>query len=104
MKLLVLVTTVGREEDAERIAAAAVERRLAACVHIDTIRSLYRWQGEVQRDTEHRLMFKTTDAAAPALQALILEMHPYELPALYSLPVVEATDAYRHWVVQEAGG
>ena len=103
MKLLLLSTTVGREEDARRIASAAVERRLAACVHIDAVQSVYRWQGAVQHDTEQRLTFKTTEAAAAALQALILELHPYELPALYTLPVVEASDAYRDWVVQETG-
>jgi periplasmic divalent cation tolerance protein len=103
MKLLLLSTTVGGDEDAQRIATAAVERRLAACVHIDTVQSVYRWQGAVQHDSEQRLTFKTTEAAAAALRALILELHPYELPALYTLPVVEASDAYRDWVVQETG-
>ncbi|MBL8346680.1 MAG: divalent-cation tolerance protein CutA [Rubrivivax sp.] len=101
MKLLLVCTTVGQVEDARRIATAAVERGLAACVHIDAIESVYRWQGALQQDTEQRLMFKTTDAAAPALRALILEMHPYELPALYTLEVSEASPAYAEWVVQQ---
>ncbi len=101
MKLQAVCTTVGQAEDARRIAAAAVERGLAACVHIDAIESVYRWQGALQHGTEQRLMFKTTAAAAPALRALILEMHPYELPALYALEVCEASPAYAEWVAQQ---
>ena len=101
MKLLLVCTTVGQAEEARRIAAAAVERGLAACVHIDAIESVYHWQGALQHDTEQRMTFKTTEAAAPALRALILEMHPYELPALYTLEVVEASPAYAEWVARQ---
>ena len=101
MRLVAVYTTVGNADDARRLATAAVERRLAACVHIDAIASVYRWRGAVQHDTEQRLVFKTTEAAAPALRALILEMHPYELPALYSLEVAETSPAYHDWVVAE---
>ncbi|MBI5716534.1 MAG: divalent-cation tolerance protein CutA [Burkholderiales bacterium] len=104
MKLLVVCTTVGQVDDARRIATAAVGRGLAACVHIDAIESVYRWQGAVQQEHEQRLMFKTTEAAAPALRSLILAMHPYELPALYSLDVGEASAAYADWVIGQAGG
>ena len=99
--LVSLCTTVGTAEDARRLADAAIERRLAACVHVDAIESVYRWQGAVQHDTEQRLVFKTSEAAAPALKALILELHPYELPALYALAVTDATPAYAAWVISE---
>lgn len=104
MTLLALCTTVGQADDARRIATAAVERGLAACVHIDTIESVYRWQGALQHDTEQRLMFKTTAVTAPALRALILEMHPYELPALYTLEVTDAHPPYAEWVAQQTQG
>jgi periplasmic divalent cation tolerance protein len=101
MKLLAVCTTVGQPEDARRIATAAIERALAACVHIDAIESVYRWQGALQHESEQRLMSKTTEAAAPALRALILEMHPYELPAPYTLEVSEASPACAEWVAQQ---
>jgi periplasmic divalent cation tolerance protein len=101
MLLQAVCTTVGQADDAHRMATAAVERGLAACVHIDAVQSVYRWQGAVQHDTEQRLMFKTTAAAAPALRALILEMHPYDLPALYALEVTDASPAYAEWVSQQ---
>ncbi|MCW5635076.1 MAG: divalent-cation tolerance protein CutA [Rubrivivax sp.] len=103
-KLLAVCTTVAEEADARRLADAAVERRLAACVHIEMIASVYRWQGAVQHEAERRLTFKTSEAAAPALRALILELHPYDLPALWTLQVAEASNAYRDWVLRETAG
>ncbi|MFO1267671.1 MAG: divalent-cation tolerance protein CutA [Rubrivivax sp.] len=104
MKLLVVVTTVANADDARRLADAAIVQRLAACVHIDAIASVYRWQGAVQHDDEQRLMFKTTEKAAPALRALVLAMHPYELPAVYALEVADADAAYAAWVAAECSG
>lgn len=101
MKLCLLCTTVGKSDDARRMAEAAVERRLAACVHIEAIDAVYRWQGAVRHDNEQRLTFKTTEAAVPALKELVLDMHPYEVPALYVVPVSEATHAYHEWVMEE---
>ena len=101
--LLEIHTTVGRAADAERLAQAAVEQRLAACVHLAPVRSVYRWAGQVQHDEEVALVFKTSDAAAPALRAFILAEHPYELPVLTTVRVEEASPAYRDWVVASTG-
>ena len=81
-------------------AGFAVAQRLAACVHMAPVASVYRWQGRVQHDDEVALVFKTTEAAAPQLRALLLAAHPYELPALYTLAVAEASAAYGEWIVQ----
>jgi len=99
-RLLEIHTTVGKAEDARRLAEAAVAQRLAACVHMAPVASVYRWQGRVQHDDEVALVFKTTEAAAPQLRALLLAAHPYELPALYTLAVAEASAAYGEWIVQ----
>lgn len=99
MKLFALHTTVATRADAQRLADVAVARSLAACVQITPIESVYRWQGALQHESELRLLFKTTEAALPALQALLLEMHPYELPALYAVAVDVASPAYRDWVL-----
>ncbi|MFO1293161.1 MAG: divalent cation tolerance protein CutA [Rubrivivax sp.] len=104
MKLLELRTTVGNEDDARRLADAAVGERLAACVHRRPVASVYRWAGQVQHDSEIELAFVTTAAAAPALRALILARHPYELPALYAIELAEASAPYREWVAQSTQG
>jgi periplasmic divalent cation tolerance protein len=101
MELLAVFTTVSTEEQAELLASTAIERELAACVQAETIRSTYRWKGEVTKETEVRLMFKTTQARYAALEQLLLEMHPYEVPSVFAVAVVNASPAYANWV-QEA--
>ena len=101
MDLLAVFTTVATREQADALARAAVEHRLAACVHIEAIHSCYRWQGEVLSEPEQRLMFKTDAARYAALQALLRERHPYELPAIFALPVSQASADYAAWVSAE---
>lgn len=98
MSLIAVYTTVANADDATRIAQSAIERQLAACVQIAAVESVYRWDGIVQQESELQLMFKTTAAHYERLQAMILELHPYELPAVYALPVEQASPAYASWV------
>lgn len=86
--------------DASRIAEALVRERLAACVNLTPVHSVYEWKGELQRDAEVTLVIKTTAARAGALRARLLELHPYELPELLSLAVVagESHGPYLDWV------
>jgi periplasmic divalent cation tolerance protein len=84
---------------AARIARALVEDRLAACVQaIPAIASTYRWHGEVHVDDEALLLIKTTHARVDALKARIGELHPYDLPELVVLDVVDGTPAYLAWL------
>lgn len=101
MKLLAVYTTVARREDAQRIARALVERGLAACAQISEIESFYVWQGALEHEGEFRLLLKTTEAAYPALEAALRELHPYELPAIHAVAVEHAWADYAAWV--EAG-
>ena len=96
--LLVVYTTVTNAEDAQMLARSAVERRLAACVQIEAIQSVYRWKGEVQSELEQRILFKTTKALYQQLESMIAELHTYELPAIFAMPVVAASTAYAAWV------
>lgn len=102
--LVALLTTVATRDDADRLAAGAVEAGLAACVHLDAIDSVYRWQGALQRDAEWRLLFKTTPEAADGLHRWLLERHPYEVPMLARLALADPAPAYRDWVRGLTGG
>lgn len=101
MKLLAVYTTVARREDAQRIARALVERRLAACAQISEIESFYVWQGALEQAGEFRLLLKTTEAAYPALESALRELHPYELLAIHAVAVEHVSADYAAWV--EAG-
>lgn len=99
MKLpLLVVTTVATVDQARALAHEMVERRLAACVQITAIHSVYRWQGAVCEDDEQRLLFKTTPDRVDELLAALRERHPYDLPALHVLGPVQANAAYADWV------
>ena len=98
MDLLAVYTTVATREEARELAQALVERRLAACAQIAEIESFYRWDGEVVNETEYRILFKTTEARWEAIETAILELHPYELPAIHAVEIEEVNDAYGDWV------
>ena len=100
MELLAVFTSVADDQQAQALAKLAVERGLAACVQAEPIRSTYRWKGALAEDAEVRLLFKTTTEHYPALEQLIREHHPYELPAIFACAVTQASDAYAAWVRQ----
>ncbi len=96
--LLAVWTTVATREDAQRIAETCVRERLAACVQLSPIDSVYEWQGALQQEAEVRLLLKTTAGRYPALAQRLRQLHPYELPAIFALPVAEAASDYIAWV------
>ena len=87
------------EKDAARIAKSLVERRLAACANIvPTVRSVYRWQGQIMDEAEALLVVKTTRARFEDLKSGVLEVHPYSVPEIIALPVVAGHAPYLDWV------
>jgi len=98
MNCIAVITTVASRDDARRIAQALVERRLAACAQISAIESLYHWDGTLQVDNEFRLLLKTVDTQYDAVERAIRELHPYELPAIYALPIDRIHAPYAAWV------
>lgn len=102
--VVVALSTVGSAQDAERLALALVERRLAACVSVvPGLVSTYRWKGEVCRDEERLLVIKTRTDAVDALREALVAMHPYELPELVVLSVAAGHPAYLEWVGASVG-
>lgn len=100
--ILLVSTTVAERADADRLAQLLVEQRLAACAQIERIESsVYRWQGEVQAAPEWRVVFKTTEAHYAALEAALLDAHPYELPAVVAVPTHTVSVAFAEWVKGE---
>ncbi len=86
-ELVILYTTWPDAETAEACGRAAVEEKLAACANVlAPMRSIYRWQGEIQVETETPMLLKTTAAAAGRLREHILRYSPYETPCVLSLP------------------
>ena len=95
-------TTTGARHDAERIATELVSRRLAACVQINgPVHSTYRWQGKVETAEEWLCVAKTHRRQLAAIQQLIGELHPYEVPEIIATPIVDGSAAYLTWLDEQ---
>ncbi len=95
----VVLITAGSAAEGERIAEALVGERLAACVNrVDGVRSVYRWQGEVERAEECLLIAKTTAACLERLIARTRELHAYSVPEIIALPIEAGSPASLDWI------
>ena len=102
---VVVLCTVGKAEQAEAIARALVEERLAACVNVvPAVVSIYRWQGAVEREEERLLVIKTRAERFEALRQAIVARHPYEVPEIVALPLVAGHAPYLAWLDESVGG
>lgn len=96
---LLILNTCPDKETALRVANTLVSKRLAACVNIlPGLTSVYHWQGQIEADEEHLLLIKSTQAAYPEVESTICETHPYELPEVIAVPLVEGLDSYLSWM------
>lgn len=98
MTLVTVTTTVETRDAAASLAKQLVNERLAACVQIARIESVYRWDG-IQCDEEFRLDCKTTRDRSEALVAQLAAIHPYDEPEIILTPV-EASPGYAAWAVE----
>lgn len=101
MTALLCLCTCLDTASAQRIADALVAERLAACVNlVPGLRSVYRWEGQLERANEVLLVIKTVQARLEALQARVVALHPAELPELVVVEVNGGLAAYLDWVAE----
>ncbi len=101
-EIVEVVSTFPSKKDAERVAQLLVEESLAACVQIQgPIESIYRWKGKVEKDKEWLLTAKTKRTLYKEVESLIKENHPYEVPQILALPVVDGFEGYLTWLKGE---
>ena len=103
--VVLIMTTVGSEDQGTQIAEALVERGLAACVNIvKHIHSIYRWKGEIWDDEEFLLVIKTREGCFPKVRETIRELHSYELPEVLCVPIGNADEKVQAWIIGATGG
>jgi periplasmic divalent cation tolerance protein len=96
--MLIAWTTLANREQAEELARAAIEQRLAACVQIDgPIVSHYLWQGRPERAEEFRLCFKFLPAQQKALEVWLFAHHSYDTPEWIVLRAESVGEKYLSW-------
>ena len=103
-RYVIVMTTCPDDEQANRLATALVEKKLAACVQASNITSTYRWKGGIETGKEVRLMVKAKYADYDAIEALILAGHSYENPEVIAVPVSAGSRMYLDWIDAETRG
>jgi len=94
--------TAGNKAEALKIGKALVSSKLAACVNIlDNMNSVYRWQDELQEDSEVVLIAKTTEERVPQLIEKVKSLHSYDCPCIVSLPVLGGHKPFLDWIADE---
>lgn len=97
----VVLVTAASQEQAWELAGHLVAESLAACVNVFPVESIYRWQGEIHEDTEWQLVIKTDLAQCDRLIDRITALHSYEVPEVIALPIVQGSEAYLNWMVEQ---
>lgn len=101
-KAIQVVTTTAEKKDAEMLARAALERRVAACVQIQgPIDSRYWWNNRIESASEWAVVIKTLADRYEALEALILELHPYDQPEIIATAIVGISPGYLKWLSEQ---
>jgi periplasmic divalent cation tolerance protein len=95
-----VLVSCGKISEARRIARAAVENKLAACVNIlpAPVESVYRWKGKVEVAREYLLVMKTVTGRLLELQRLVKRLHSYDVPEFVVLPIVDGSREYLEWL------
>ena len=99
-EVCIIQCATGSEAEAETIAQALLEGRLAACVQLTAIRSRYVWKGAIARDDEVLLAIKTRAELFEAVRARIRELHSYATPEILATAVTHMDADYLAWVAE----
>lgn len=100
-KIIIISTTMPEETDAAQLADSIIEMRLAACVQITPVKSVYHWQGKIEKADEVMLVMKTRETLAAELSGFIRKKHPYETPEIITTPVLASNKEYQDWLLNE---
>lgn len=99
-----VMTTFPDEDTARSVIDKLLDARLAGCIQTLPISSSYRWQEAIHHDQETLALIKTTTQRYSAVEALIRQIHPYEVPEIICLPITAGLPDYLDWLQNETGG
>ena len=94
----IVLVTVANKEAGKAIAQSLIQAKLAACVNILPVESIYLWQGEVNQDQEYQLIIKTDLNQFEQLSHKIKTLHAYGVPEIIALPIVAGSKSYLTWL------
>ena len=102
MDAIVIYCTVPDKRVAQEISKHLVKHRLAACVSaVDKVESVFSWDGEMAKEKEIMLIIKTLRVNFEKIKQLINDLHPYQVPEIIALPIVDCSKEYMEWLIHE---
>ena len=99
VKPVVIVSTFPSKQSVTSIANKLVKKKLAACVNITKISSVYTWKGKVENQNEYLAFFKTTKKNQSTLKKELKKLHPYDVPEIAEINVESINQPYMKWLV-----
>jgi len=100
MKPIIIVSTYPNKKSITKIANELVQNKIAACVNITKISSIYSWQGKIENASEYLALFKTTQKNKKSLKEKIKASHPYEIPEIAEINITSINKSYLNWLVE----
>lgn len=98
MKAIIIKTTCASRQEARYIANILVKERLAACVQLNEIESIYFWKDEICSDNETLLSIKTKKELFSKVQSIILELHSYDVPQIIEIEISNISEDYLKFI------
>ena len=99
VKPVVIVSTFPSKQSVTSIANKLVKKKLAACVNITKISSVYTWKGKVENQNEYLALFKTTKKNQSTLKKELKKLHPYDVPEIAEINVESINQPYMKWLI-----
>ncbi|MGQ0638212.1 MAG: divalent-cation tolerance protein CutA [Nitrososphaerota archaeon] len=104
MQSAIIVSTYPDRKSISKIANKLVKGKIAACVNITKVSSIYSWQGKIENTDEFLAVFKTTQKNKQKLKTQIKNTHPYQVPEIVELKINSVNKSYLDWLVKSTSG
>ena len=99
VNLAIIISTYPNKKSVNKIANQLVRTKLAACVNITKISSVYTWKGKVVNTSEYLALFKTIQKNKKKLKEKIKSTHPYDVPEIAEINVNSVNKPYLKWLI-----
>ena len=104
-KKVVIFITAGSVEEAEKIGNSLVGEKLAACCSIiNSVNSIFRWEGKICKENEVLLIVKSSLDLFDDIVKKVKSLHSYDVPEIIALPIISGSEDYLKWIDEEITG